>query len=116
MANPPMTDTRYIPLASLLIDLELELRRADLWSAETPSTEALASVEPFCVDTLDFQQWLQFILLPRMNTLIATQAPLPDKCDITAMAETVWPANVQANPVIDVLRQFDNVINSPDCQ
>ena len=111
MAKVLMTDTRYIPLASLLIDIECELRRTDLWSAETPSAEALASVEPFCVDTLDFQQWLQFILLPRMNALITSQAPLPDKCDITAMAETVWTANIQAKPVIDVLRQFDNLIN-----
>ena len=111
MVNPPMTDTRYIPLASLLIDIECELRRADLWSAETPSAEALASVEPFCVDTLDFQQWLQFILLPRMNALIAAQAPLPDKCDITAMAETVWPTNIQAKPVINTLKIFDNIIN-----
>ena len=107
-----MTNTRYILLASLLIDIECELRRANMWSAETPLAEALASIEPFCVDTLDFQQWLQFILLPRMNTLITTQAPLPDKCDITAMAETVWPANTQAKPVIEVLRQFDAVINS----
>ena len=106
-----MTNTHYTLLASLLIDIEYELRRANLWSAETPPAEALASVEPFCVDTLDFQQWLQFILLPRMNALIATQAPLPDKCDITAMAETAWSANTQAKPVIDTLRQFDNIIN-----
>ena len=112
MAKVLMTDTRYIPLASLLIDIEFELRRADLWSADTPSSEALASVEPFCVDTLDFQQWLQFILLPRMNSLIATQAPLPDKCDITGMAETVWPTNARAKPVIEVLRRFDAVINN----
>ncbi|HQQ75279.1 MAG TPA: YqcC family protein [Pseudomonadales bacterium] len=105
-----MTYTRYTHLASLLIDIECELRRANLWSAVTPSAEALASVEPFCVDTLDFHQWLQFILLPRMQTLIAAQAPLPDKCDIAAMAETVWAANVHAKPVIEVLRAFDETI------
>ena len=107
-----MTDTRYTLLASLLIDIECELRRANLWSASLPSADALASVEPFCVDTLDFQQWLQFILLPRMNALISAKAPLPDKCDITAMAETVWPTNAQAKPVIDALRQFDTAINN----
>lgn len=112
MAVTLMTDTRYIPLASLLIDIECELRRADLWSAERPSADALASVEPFCVDTMDFQQWLQFILLPRMQAIVAAQAPLPGKCDITTMAETVWPTNTRAKPVIDVLRQFDTVINN----
>ncbi|WP_258876037.1 YqcC family protein, partial [Pseudomonas aeruginosa] len=29
--------------------------------------EALASPEPFCVDTLALEQWLQWIFLPRMK-------------------------------------------------
>lgn len=107
-----MTDTRYTLLASLLIDIECELRRSHLWSAEPPSAEALASVEPFCVDTMDLQQWLQFIFLPRMHELLVAKAPLPAQCDITAIAETVWTANIHAKPVIDVLRQFDAVINN----
>lgn len=105
-----MTDTRYTLLASLLIDIECELRRANLWSAETPSAEALASVEPFCVDTMDFQDWLQFVFLPRMQVLLNTGAPLPAKCDITAMAETVWTGNAQARAVIHALRAFDQTI------
>ena len=105
-----MTDTRYILLASLLIDIECELRRANLWSAEPPTAEALASVEPFAVDTMDFQQWLQFVFLPRMQMLLEARAPLPAKCDITAMAETVWAANTQASAVINVLRAFDQTI------
>ena len=106
-----MSDTRYIPLASLLIDIECELRRASLWSAEPPSTEALASVEPFCVDTMDFQDWLQFVFLPRMQVLLEARGPLPLQCDIATMAETVWAANVHAKHVIAVLRAFDQTIN-----
>jgi uncharacterized protein YqcC (DUF446 family) len=107
-----MTDTRYIPLASLLIDIECELRRALLWSAEAPSPEALASVEPFCVDTMDLQQWLQFIFLPRMHAMIEARAPLPAQCNITAIAETVWASNAQTKALIGVLRTFDETINS----
>jgi uncharacterized protein YqcC (DUF446 family) len=106
-----MTDTRYTLLASLLIDIECELRRANLWSAESPSAEALASVEPFAVDTMDFQQWLQFVFLPRMHVVLDAGAPLPAKCDITAMAETVWTANSGAKGVIATLQRFDNLIN-----
>jgi uncharacterized protein YqcC (DUF446 family) len=108
-----MTYTRYTLLASLLIDIECELRRASLWGTVPPSDEALASVEPFCVDTMDLEQWLQFVFLPRMHTLITAKASLPAQCNITSIAETVWTANVHAQNVIDVLRQFDEAINSP---
>lgn len=106
-----MTYTRYTLLASLLIDIECELRRANLWSAETPSAEALASVEPFCVDTMDFQDWLQFVFLPRMQAMLAERAPLPLQCNITAMAETVWSGNNRAVTVIATLKAFDAMIN-----
>jgi uncharacterized protein YqcC (DUF446 family) len=33
------------------------------WDEVPPSIEALSSVEPFSVDTLDFEQWLQWIFL-----------------------------------------------------
>lgn len=100
----------HLPLISLLIDIECELRRAQLWSAEVPSAEALASVEPFCVDTMGFDQWLQFVFLPRMRALLESGGALPTACDIATMAETVWAANVQAKHVIVALREFDRAI------
>jgi uncharacterized protein YqcC (DUF446 family) len=107
-----MTDTRYIPLASLLIDIECELRRAGLWGEIAPTPEALASTEPFCVDTMGFQDWLQFVFLPRMHTLLETRGPLPLQCNIATMAETVWTNELRAKPVIAVLKAFDEAINS----
>lgn len=106
-----MTDV-HIHLASLLIDLEYELRRAQLWGDTPPSASALASSEPFCVDTMDFQDWLQFVFLPRMGTLLANQQALPSQCNIAAMAETVWIATPAAKPVITVLKAFDDSINT----
>lgn len=111
-----MTDTRYTLLGSLLIDLECELRRANFWSAESPSPAALASVEPFAVDTLDFQQWLQFIFLPRMRLLIDERNALPLQSNITAMAEVTWAEEIRAHAVITVLRQFDEMINLPSAR
>jgi uncharacterized protein YqcC (DUF446 family) len=106
-----MTDTRYTQVGSLLIDIECELRRAGFWSSELPSPEALASVEPFCVDTLDFHQWLQFVLIPRMRELIETRAPLPSACNITAMAEEVWASDNSTQAIITSLLAFDTAIN-----
>jgi uncharacterized protein YqcC (DUF446 family) len=106
-----MTDTRYILLASLLIDIECELRRANLWSAKPPSAEALASVEPFCVDTMDLQQWLQFIFLPRMSEMLTARAPLPQACNITAIADMVWASNAQTQALTAAIKAFDDTVN-----
>ena len=53
-------------VAEVLIDIEAELRRLGLWDAAPPPAEALASTEPFAIDTLTPPQWLQFIFLPTL--------------------------------------------------
>lgn len=74
-------------LTSLLNDLEAGLRQAGLWELGAPSAEALASTEPFAVDTLAFSQWLQFIFIARLRQMLAVQAPLPGACSVYPMAE-----------------------------
>lgn len=101
-------------LHSLLIEIEQELKAQNLWQDEMPSAEALASQEPFAVDTLSFENWLQFILLPRMRHLLDNAAPLPASCHITEMAEMVWTEHGERLQLLTLLRQFDNTINAPD--
>jgi len=77
----------YPEIAILLLDLEGELRNLRVWESEPPSAEALASTQPFCVDTLTLPQWLQFVFLPRMSQLVEAEMPLPSNCGIAPMAE-----------------------------
>lgn len=77
----------HIAVAEILIDIESELRALQLWEAQAPTAEALASTQPFSIDTLNFAQWLQFIFIPRMYLLIEAEAPLPSNCGIAPMAE-----------------------------
>ena len=72
---------------ALLIDVEAQLRQMGLWQDEPPAPEALASSQPFCIDTLGFEQWLQFIFLPTMYGLLESGQPLPTECGIAPMAE-----------------------------
>lgn len=65
---------QYLLVAGLLGELTAELQRLERWQADHPGSEALASELPFCVDTLSFDQWLQFVLIPRMEQ---QQEPYP---------------------------------------
>jgi uncharacterized protein YqcC (DUF446 family) len=101
---------QHVEMASLLIDLEAVLRQQGLWQAAAPSPEALQSTQPFCIDTLEFPQWLQFVLLPRFQALVDVRAPLPPDCGIAPMAE-VWAAEARfgASELVAVLRRIDAV-------
>lgn len=104
-----MTD-RHIAVAEVLLDIECELRRARLWQSEIPSDEALASEQPFALDTLDFHQWLQFILLPRMHHLAAERLPLPAACGIFPVAEEVYKLQLEAmGPLLMQLQRLDRL-------
>jgi len=98
--------------ASLLIDLESDLRRLGVWEVNPPSAEALASQEPFAIDTLKFTQWLQFIFVPKMYALIESRAPLPASCAITPMAEEYFRgAALPITDLMQTLRSMDDLLS-----
>ena len=102
----------YHEVHSLLIDLEAELRSLQLWDSEHPGAEALASTEPFAIDTLRFEQWLQFIFLPRMYELIDAQVSLPTVCGIAPMAEETYrDSPIPTGNLVAVLARIDAVLS-----
>lgn len=91
--------------------LETLLRDLDLWHRETPSAEALASTAPFACDRLLFTEWLQFLFIPRLRALLVAGAPLPDRSDITPMAEEYFKANAMApGELLAILRRIDRLL------
>ncbi|WP_296234835.1 YqcC family protein [uncultured Pseudomonas sp.] len=104
-------DARVSALAEHLLLIERELRVLGWWQEEAPSAEALASPEPFCVDTLAFEQWLQWIFLPRMKVLLESGAVLPSVSGIQAMAEMVYQSQPGiARRLLELLGEFDRLI------
>ncbi len=77
-------------LLELLDDLEEQLKVLKLWSSDHPKEGALKSVAPFCVDTLTFEQWLQFVFLPKMRTLLKQGGSLPQAACLLPVAEQVY--------------------------
>lgn len=102
-----------IAIAETLMDIEKELRELRLWEFETLSEEALASSQPFAIDTMTFPQWLQFIFLPRMYFLLEQQLPLPVNCGIAPMAEQYFaPLNLHSSVLIRHLHHIDALLST----
>lgn len=98
-------------VAEQLLWLERELRIVGLWSEQAPHAEALMSSEPFCVDTLDFEQWLQWVFLPRMIALVQSGQSLPTNSAIAPMAlERFKDKPEKMQPLIKRLQVLDHLL------
>ena len=103
---------QYLLVAGLLGELTAELQRLERWQADHPGSEALASELPFCVDTLSFDQWLQFVLIPRMEQLVLLQAPLPTSVSLYPMASEVYKEGLaEVEALLRLIARFDLLLS-----
>ncbi|QYJ76478.1 YqcC family protein [Shewanella sp. FJAT-52076] len=107
-ASLPMFDTKLI---SLLDELEHALKAALLWRDEMPTAQALASQAPFGCDLLAFEEWLQFIFLPRFRTLLETGQALPSAMSVLPMAQHVWGTHADKETLLIILANLDDAVN-----
>lgn len=95
----------------ILEDIEQAMRNDKLWHATPPEPEAFESKEPFSVDTMSADQWLQWVLIPRMYALLAAEAPLPTRFAITPYFEEAMP---EAALLLNQLQRLDDLLNIED--
>ena len=95
----------------ILEDIEQVVRDDKLWHATPPEAEAFESKEPFSVDTLSAEQWLQWVLVPRMYALLEAQAPMPTRFAITPYFEVAMP---EALRLLTQLQRLDDLLNIED--
>ncbi|MFZ6050213.1 YqcC family protein [Pseudomonas sp. CR3202] len=104
-------DSRCAAVADQLLLIERELRGLGWWAEVAPSADALASQTPFCVDTLAFEEWLQWIFLPRMKIILENDLELPHASGIRAMAEEVYRDRAaEVGGLLEALGAFDRLI------
>lgn len=104
---------RYHLIADLLLAIEQEMRHIGLWEESCPPAEDLASTVPFCHDTLEFTQWLQWVFLQRMRQLLEDNADLPTVCDIHPLAEhSFLELSQQTERLLQLIARIDNAIST----
>lgn len=104
--------TQASQVNALLEQINQEMIKQDLWQSTLPSKEALASEQPFCCDTLSFAQWLEFILLPKMQMLVDSNMALPQEFLILPMAQESFAKIEQdTTKLLDLIGQLDAVFS-----
>ncbi len=94
----------------LLAQLSQELKILGLWQNQHPPASALASTQPFCIDTLEFHQWLQFIFIEKMQLLIEHKQTLPNNLALMPLAEEIYKqTEFDTQGLFSVLTQIDRL-------
>jgi uncharacterized protein YqcC (DUF446 family) len=99
-------------IAELLIDIEAQLRQLGQWDKVPPPVHALESDQPFCVDTLTLPQWLQFVFLPTLYTMLEEGRSLPGRCGIAPMAEEYFRGTgLGSDELVQALARMDELLS-----
>lgn len=102
----------FSEVADRLLGIEIEMRRIDVWSSEAPSEDALSSQQPFCIDTLEFTEWLQFVFLERMRMIVEQGHSLPGASGIAPMAEEYFRARPESGDgLVRELEAIDELLS-----
>ncbi|MGF1722532.1 YqcC family protein [Vibrio kyushuensis] len=101
--------TQSAQLLLLLDELQRELSEKQLWQGEMPSQTALESQQPFALDTLEPEQWLQWIFIPKIKMLMQKGSPLPKGFSIAPYFEQAWQDKPQFQAIIRVTQKIDKV-------
>ena len=109
----PMSDSdKARHCEHILTAMEGEMQRIGLWEGRPPEPQALESSVPFCFDTLELHQWLEWVLIPRTRAVLEAGLPLPEKSAIRPLAEQMFKElDVETARLEALIGEFDRVIN-----
>lgn len=79
--------TVYLQTKNHLYQLQSVMQELHLWQEIPPDEQAFQSQEPFAIDRMEAQEWLQWVFIPRMHALIERAGELPKQIAISPYIE-----------------------------
>jgi dTDP-4-dehydrorhamnose 3,5-epimerase len=103
---------KEVQTETLLHSLKSEMQRALLWSDIRPTIWAMNSTAPFACDRMSFEQWLQFVFIPKMHDLLINKQPLPTEMAVCPMAQQMLNKdNAHIHKLMLILDQLDRLLS-----
>ncbi|MBS1542827.1 MAG: YqcC family protein [Bacteroidetes bacterium] len=108
MAEAPI---RYEKVAAAAARIRVELKRLGRWRDEPMPEEAFRDMGAFGSKTMTYEQWIQFVLLPNIDSIIADEADLPEESNLAVYGVRYFDGDPDAGPLVDLLNELDQVVN-----
>ncbi|WP_416305679.1 YqcC family protein [Neptunicella sp. SCSIO 80796] len=100
----------YQQTYQLLNELRTLLQHHQLWQSESAHPHWLTSTAPFGCDVMSFENWLQFVFLPKMYQLVEQRNPLPTEIGLLPMGEYSWAGHRNIESLLTILGNIDQLL------
>lgn len=100
-----------------LQQLETTMKNIGWWQTDPPPPSAFNSQAPFCIDSMTFSEWLQWVYIPKTRSLILAGAALPPRSGLLPIAEEAWRGKeAEAADLIRYIAAIDDTILKANAQ
>jgi uncharacterized protein YqcC (DUF446 family) len=90
-------------------EIEAELKRLGRWQ-DTPLPEAAyKDMGPFGMNTMAYEQWIQFVLIPRVREILVSKGEFPRKSQVGVLAVRDFDGDLEADKLVTLLCEFDEL-------
>ena len=113
MANPPEGSDVYKLLRKKAEEIQKELLQLDRWQEAPLPSKKFEDMGAFGSNTMTFEQWIQFILIPRLDHIVRNHGELPSESMLSTYAVRVLDGDVEASRLIGLLNDIDELVNTP---
>lgn len=103
--------TKYDAALKLINDIEAELKRINRWSDTPLPEEKFIDMGAFGSKTMPFEQWLQFVLIPRVHSIVTSGGNFPSSSSVAAFAYRNFDGDDEAEQLCALLAEFDALFN-----
>lgn len=104
-------ENRYTLVKAKANEIEAELKRLNRWSHEPLHDEQYEDMGAFGMNTMAFEQWIQFILLQRIEEIIQEHGDFPAGSSVGVQAIRVFDGDPDASQLQSLLSELDYIIN-----
>jgi uncharacterized protein YqcC (DUF446 family) len=87
--------------------IEHEMRSRGVWQVEPLPQERYEFRLAFAMDTMAFIQWLQFVFIVRVRSLIEAGGPFPSSSQVGIQARREFDGQPEAATLVTLLSEFD---------
>jgi uncharacterized protein YqcC (DUF446 family) len=97
----------YEVVGAKLDAIETEMKRIGYWQEKPLDPDQYDFRAAFARDTMAFTQWLQFIFIPNVRRIIASQGQFPSSSAVATQAVREFDTDNNATPLVSLLSEFD---------
>jgi uncharacterized protein YqcC (DUF446 family) len=101
----------YSLVEKKLTAIEAEMRRIGLWQRAPLPEAAYTFQEAFAMDTMAFPQWLQFVFIPRVKSIVQARGEFPASSNVGTQAIREFDGYAAAAKLISLLGEFDELFD-----